>query len=233
MKEAIILAGGLGTRLRSVVHEVPKVMAPVAGKPFLHYIIQNLLQQGIQRIVLAVGYKYEVIETFIHAASYHAEIVWSIEYTPLGTGGGIKQALEKCQTKNVFIVNGDSFFDCDLNLLMAHHLKHGADISLAIKPMKNFDRYGTVTLQSERIVAFNEKQYCDEGLINAGVYIIKQSLLHNLELPDIFSIEKEVFEPYTTHLKIIGFVSDSYFIDIGIPEDYARVQEDKKFLERK
>ncbi len=228
MYEAIILAGGLGTRLRSVVADVPKVMAPVAGKPFLHYIITKLINEKVSRIILAVGYKHELIEAFISFSNYNAEIIFSIESEPLGTGGGVKLALEHSTQSNVFIVNGDSFFDCNLESFIQQHITEDADISLALKPMHQFERYGTVELQENRIIKFNEKKYCEHGLINAGIYVFKKDVLDELQLPEIFSMEKEVFETHTTSLKIMGFTFDNYFIDIGIPEDFEKAQNDFK-----
>lgn len=226
MYEAIILAGGLGTRLRSVVNEVPKVMAPVAGKPFLHYIIKKLIDEEVSRIILAVGYKQELIKDFISQSDYKAEFIFSIEEEALGTGGGIKLALEMSTDPNIFIINGDSFFDCSLEVLMIDHVRNDADISLALKPMKEFERYGTVELQENRITRFNEKKYCKEGLINAGVYITKNNIFRGLDLPKIFSMEKEIFETRTANLKIMGFPFPDYFIDIGIPEDFEKAQKD-------
>jgi D-glycero-alpha-D-manno-heptose 1-phosphate guanylyltransferase len=226
MYEAIILAGGLGTRLRSVVSEVPKVMAPVAGKPFLHYIIKKLIDEDVSRIILAVGYKHEIIKDFISQSNYKAEFIFSIEHEPLGTGGGIKLALELVTDPHVFIINGDSFFDCGLDSLMMQHLQYDADISLALKPMKHFERYGTVELEENRIIQFNEKKFCRQGLINAGVYVIKNNIFQGLDLPKIFSMEKEIFEERTTTLKIMGFTFTDYFIDIGVLEDFEKAQLD-------
>ena len=226
MYEAIILAGGLGTRLRSVVSEVPKVMAPVAGKPFLHYIITKLIDAKVSRVVLSVGYKHEIIEEFIAQSNYDAEFVFVVEAEPLGTGGGIQLALKACHQFDVFIINGDSYFDCPLDLLMQEHLLNKADISLALKPMLNFERYGTVEVEDNRIIQFNEKRFCAEGLINAGVYVAQRNCLEPLQLPQAFSMEKEVFEAHTTDLKIMGFPFDNYFIDIGIPEDFEKAQVD-------
>ena len=226
MYEAILLAGGLGTRLRSMVQDVPKVMAPVAGKPFLHYCIEKLRHEGITRIIVSVGYKYEIIQTFLNEMNYPCDIVLSIEETPLGTGGGIRLGMSQTVTDDVFILNGDSFFDCSLMALHRHHSNSHADVSLALKPMQHFDRYGTVTLEGNRIIAFNEKQYRENGLINAGVYIVNKRVFENLSFPETFSLEKELFEKHTHDLMIMGYVFDGYFIDIGIPEDYKKADTD-------
>jgi D-glycero-alpha-D-manno-heptose 1-phosphate guanylyltransferase len=226
MHEAIILAGGLGTRLRTVVSDVPKVMAPVAGKPFLHYIITKLIRENVSRIILAVGYKHESIEEFISKSNYNAEFIFSVENEPLGTGGGIKLALGKAFNENVFILNGDTYFDFKLEDLLRVHIENGSDISVALKCMYDFERYGTVELEGNRIVKFNEKKYNIEGLISAGTYIIKKNILDSLNLPEKFSMEIDVFEAHAHDLKIFGFPHDDYFIDIGIPEDFEKAQVD-------
>jgi D-glycero-alpha-D-manno-heptose 1-phosphate guanylyltransferase len=231
MQEAIVLAGGLGTRLRSSVADLPKVMAPVAGKPFLHYIITNLIKKGIRKIILSTGYRHEIIEEFIHHSSYDASFVISNETEPLGTGGGIKLAMQHAAAENIFIINGDSYFDIDLQKLLHEHLELNADITLALKPMQNFDRYGTVDLDQSRIISFNEKKFCANGLINAGVYILKKRSFSVLDLPEKFSFEKDVFEERLDTLNISGIVFTDYFIDIGIPEDYEKAQLDFNRME--
>jgi D-glycero-alpha-D-manno-heptose 1-phosphate guanylyltransferase len=226
LREAIILAGGLGTRLRSAVSDLPKVMAPVAGKPFLHYIIEDLISHDIHQIILSTGYKHEVIREFIDSSGYDAEFVISNEEEPLGTGGGIKLAMNHAKAENVLIVNGDTFFKIDPNQLLQEHLHHDSDITIALKPMNDFDRYGTVALDKSRITAFHEKKHAESGLVNAGIYILRRSSFNSLHLPDRFSLEKDVFEMMLDKLRITGVPFSGYFIDIGIPEDYQKAQSD-------
>lgn len=170
--EVIILAGGLGTRLRSVVSEVPKCMAPVVGKPFLWYLLKYLTRFDVNRVVLSVGYLREVIFKWIDEVKEEFPFVfdYAIEEEPLGTGGGIKLALGKINDERAFVLNGDTFFDVDLMQLYDAHVIGKKAITLALKPMKNFDRYGTVNMEpiTGTILSFNEKQYCEEGLINGG-----------------------------------------------------------------
>ena len=227
--EAIILAGGLGTRLRSIVKEVPKCMAPVCGMPFLHYQLQYLSKfQEIKRVILSVGYLREVIFDWIdQQRDLPFEISYAIEETPLGTGGGIKLALSELTTKEAIILNGDTFFDVDLQQLAAAGANSKQAITLALKKMEDFDRYGTVSLNEEGIIKkFHEKQPCKEGLINGGIYYIDLNKIALSEFPDKGSFEKEVLEANVERDNLRGYISDGYFIDIGIPEDYKKANND-------
>ena len=216
--EAVVLAGGLGTRLRSVVHDIPKCMAPVAGEPFLGYVLDWLSRYGITRVVLSVGYLRENIMEWISGQDYPFEIDYAVEETPLGTGGGIKLALSKCRERKVIVVNGDTFFPVDLDAI-----PFDAPVTVALKPMKDFDRYGAVELSANGLVtAFHEKAKVQQGLISGGVYALNGLDLSSL--PEQFSFEKDVLEPLSAKSQVGGWVSDSYFIDIGIPDDYARAQ---------
>jgi D-glycero-alpha-D-manno-heptose 1-phosphate guanylyltransferase len=225
---AIILAGGLGTRLRSVIQDLPKPMAPVNGKPFLHYIFQYLRQEKIHEVILSVGYKHELIEEFFGEEYLGIKIQYSIEHEPLGTGGGIKQAFDLI-SGSAYILNGDTFFGVDLRSLNEFYFDNGCDIALALKPLQNFDRYGTVQLDDKnRITKFEEKKFLAEGLINGGVYFLDKKLFSKVDAHQKFSFEKDVLERYTNELKFSGKVFDGYFIDIGIPEDYNKAGHDFK-----
>ncbi len=229
---AIILAGGLGTRLRQVVKELPKPMAPIGGKPFLHYLFRYLKAQGIEKTILSVGYKAESIREYFGDHYDGISILYMEEEKPLGTGGGIYQAISLTD-EMAFVLNGDSFFDVNLKELMDFYQETKADIALSLKPMKNFDRYGTVTLnQQNRITGFAEKQFRKKGLINAGVYLMSRDCFRKIEeqqdalLPRKFSFEQDILEKHLRFLRLAGRVSDGYFIDIGIPEDYERAQNE-------
>lgn len=223
--EAIILAGGLGTRLRSVVHEAPKSMALIQSRPFLEYQLDRLIANGITRFVFSVGYKSDHIRRHFGNSYRGCEVVYAVEETQLGTGGAIKNALPYTTGEHVWVANGDSVFFTDIQAQYRLHLDRGADATLALKPMKNFDRYGTLELgENGRIQRFLEKQPTAEGLINGGVYLFNATTFRALDLPEKFSIEKDVFEAKVNELKFYGFVSDGYFLDIGIPEDYRRAQ---------
>lgn len=216
----IILAGGKGTRLSSVVSDVPKPIALVNGKPFLHYIFSYLQKQQIKQVILSVGYLSDVIIQYFGSEYLGIKIKYVIEKEALGTGGAIKYAFEQID-EAAYVINGDTFFNIDLKQLADKH----ADAVIALKPMEKFDRYGTVELDNDsRIIHFLEKQYCEEGLINGGIYFIQKSVFDKIQTPDSFSMEKNIFEKHADDLKIQGKIFTDYFIDIGIPEDYYLAQ---------
>ncbi|MCW3466804.1 nucleotidyltransferase family protein [Chitinophaga nivalis] len=224
--ECIVLAGGLGTRLRSVVADKPKCMAPVGDQPFLYYLLQYLHRQGITHAVLSLGYKSEQVISWCEQTPLPLRVSFTVEREPLGTGGGILHALPAISGEAVFIVNGDTYFDVDLAAFRQFHQQQHSQLSLALKPMQQFDRYGSITLDGQqRITAFHEKRFCEAGLINGGIYLTSPAYLKSLSLPEKFSFEQSVLEPQVTAGNLYGFVSDTYFIDIGIPEDYAAAQQ--------
>jgi len=257
--EAIILAGGLGTRLRSVLPDLPKCMAPVNGKPFIVYVIEYLFQKGIKKFILSLGYKHEMIVEYLESLltqprsqnlKYKTQklpgdqtdslrthnspltIQYSIEEEPLGTGGAITLGCTKATEKNVLVANGDTLFKIDVKKLSAFHNLYNADCTLSLKPMKSFDRYGIVELNKDNsIKSFKEKQHYSEGLINGGLYALNVNKFLEAGLPTAFSFEKDYLEKYYVQQKIYGLVKDEYFIDIGIPEDYERAQSELENLE--
>ncbi len=227
--ECVVLAGGLGTRLQSVIGLYPKCMAPVNGKPFLHYIFSYLQTQGCTGIILSLGFKHEVITDWLQTELWPFAVDYVIEETPLGTGGGISLALTKATTDNVAVLNGDTMFRVDVREMFAHHIAKNAATTLALKPMQEFERYGVVRTNEEGcITAFEEKKYYSEGLINGGVYIVNKAALAAKQLPEKYSFEKDYFEAFVHEGNMYGFISDAYFIDIGIPTDYEKAQEDFK-----
>jgi D-glycero-alpha-D-manno-heptose 1-phosphate guanylyltransferase len=232
--DAIVLVGGLGTRLQGIVTDVPKPMAPVGGVPFLDILLERLLQHSvIERVVLAVGYKRDVVQAYFGDRAYNRKVVYAIEKSLLGTGGAIRNALAHTRSHEVLVVNGDTLFEVDIAAMIASHRTHQASLTLALKPMREFNRYGTVRLNDEqRVIGFEEKKYQAEGLINGGVYLLNQTLFDGLEnpFPNKFSFETDFLEVYLQRLQFYGFPSDGYFIDIGIPDDYQRAQQelDKK-----
>lgn len=231
MKECIILAGGLGTRLQQVVKDVPKCMAEIANKPFLFYLLEYLKDENITHLILALGHKADVVLNWLENKNYPFEISYVIEKEPLGTGGAIRYAMSKASCNEVFIINGDTYFPINLSSLTEAHHSSKANISLALKPMLNFDRYGSVILNDEnQIVEFREKQFCESGLINGGIYLINREFYLNLPLSSKFSFEKDVLENKELEIAINGFRCDTYFIDIGIPSDYEKANvEFEKF----
>ena len=221
--EAIVLAGGLGTRLKSVVSNVPKPMAPIGNKPFLEYILKYLKKNGITRAILSVGYKSEIIEEYFGNNFEGIDLVYSVEKEPLGTGGAIKKAMSKVKSNQVYIINGDTFFDVNLKSLI---LEDNSKIILSLKHMKNFDRYGCVESDENNLVtAFTEKGYREYGNINGGIYLAFKNIFDNYELEEKFSFE-EFMQTNFESLKISVKVFENYFIDIGIPEDYEKAQSE-------
>ncbi|WP_134044204.1 D-glycero-D-manno-heptose 1-phosphate guanosyltransferase [Helicobacter pullorum] len=217
ISEAVVLCGGLGTRLRKIVKDVPKPMAPVGDKPFLAFVLEYLKKQNIKRVILAVSYKYEVIQQYFGDEFLGMEIVYSIEKIPLGTGGAIKQALEFA-SRDCYVLNGDTFFEIPLEEMKLGKSK----ICIALKRMYDFDRYGAVEIDKNGFVeSFEEKKFIKEGYINGGTYLVAKDIFDKFVLEDKFSFEKFLQENYKT-LRIKTKVFDHYFIDIGIPEDYER-----------
>lgn len=231
IKEAIILAGGLGTRLRSVVSDVPKCMALIGKKPFLHYLIEFLQKNGIENFIFSVGYLHEVIEKYLQENYPHLPYKISLETEPLGTGGAIKLAAEKTSQKNVLVCNGDTFYKIDVDQLNEFHLDKDASCTLCLKPMYDFDRYGVVELNNDQsIKTFKEKTFYSSGLINGGIYVLNIPEFLQENLPEKFSFEKDYLEKKVqldgVKAELYGMIQDSYFIDIGIPEDYEKAQKE-------
>jgi len=225
--ECIILAGGLGTRLRSEVPDLPKCMAPVAGHPFLFHVIESARRQGITRFIFSLGYLHEHIEHFLQ--NTFPELIYKItlEEEPLGTGGAIKLACSLATSENVLVLNGDTLFEVNTQALLDYHVQHKADCTMALKPMNNFDRYGVVEINKDgQINQFKEKQQYEFGLINGGVYLLNRPSFLSLPFPEKFSFEKDFLESYYESLKMMGLIQEGYFIDIGIPEDFKKAQAD-------
>ncbi len=229
--EAIILAGGFGTRLQSIVFDLPKPMAPVNDRPFLDYQLLYLKHYGVKRVIISIGYLHDKITAHYQNNFEGIEIVYAPEKAPLGTGGGIRLALEMCNSRSVLVLNGDSFFDINLNSFCSQHSTYMSDCSLALRKVEDAARYGTIKQGSNNSIAsFKEKTgEAAPGLINAGIYILNKEVYLQKTKPDkSFSIEKDFFEKRISELNISGFTYQGYFIDIGIPEDYEKAQHDFK-----
>ena len=222
--EAIVLAGGFGTRLQSVVNYVPKPMAPIGDIPFLEYILKYLQKNNINRVILSVGYKWEIIKEYFGNKFENIELIYSIEYEPLGTGGAIKKAIQLVQNNKIYIINGDTFFNVDLSSLK---LENNNKLQLSLKKMYDFDRYGCVEIKDDLVVKFTEKKYQQEGNINGGIYLISKEIFTSFNLENKFSFE-EFMEENVNKLKITAEIFKDYFIDIGIPEDYEKAKNEIK-----
>jgi len=225
MKEAIILAGGLGTRLRTEVPDRPKCMALVSGRPFIAYLIEYFQKNGVEKFILSLGYKHEVVVEYIRSQFPDDDIRFSIEDEPLGTGGAIKLACGMTSSTSVLFLNGDTYFRVDPLELAAFHQKKEAHCTLALKPMTEFDRYGVVVVDDDQAVCrFEEKRHYSFGLINGGVYMLQREPFLREELPRKFSFEKDYVEYFYDKRPLYGLIQEGYFVDIGIPEDYRRAQ---------
>jgi D-glycero-alpha-D-manno-heptose 1-phosphate guanylyltransferase len=225
--EAIVLAGGLGTRLKSVVSDLPKPMAPVGDKPFLEYIFRYLKKNSVDRVILSVGYKWDGIKAYFGDRFEGMELVYSIEDEPLGTGGAIKNAMQHVNGEFIFIINGDTFFDVPFESLRSVFQREDK-LLLSLKPMHHFDRYGCVESDEQGLLtAFTEKGYRENGNINGGIYLAAKNIFEGYRLEERFSFETFMEENFRA-LKIRTSVFDTYFIDIGIPEDYTKAQSELK-----
>jgi D-glycero-alpha-D-manno-heptose 1-phosphate guanylyltransferase len=221
--QAVILAGGLGTRLRAVVSAVPKPLAAVAGRPFLAWQLDMLARQGVGRVLLATGYLSDRIEATIGRSWRGMIIDYSRESEPLGTGGALRQALALLDEPNVLVLNGDTYLGVDLATMQQAHLQGGACVTIAACLVEDAARFGTLEVRSGHVLRFNAAGAPGPGLINAGIYILDRGLL--LDAPaGPFSLERDFLEPQIDQLQPVAFEVSGPFIDIGTPEDFARAQ---------
>ena len=230
--EAIILAGGLGTRLKPCIENLPKPLAPVNGKPFLRYILDYLYVNGVHRAIISTGYKSETVEEFIGRSHRGMTVEYCREESPLGTGGAIKKALGMCRENCVAVINGDTYFDVDLAEMKKFHDASGCRLSLAAKWIENAENSGLLEHKNGILCGFHEKGIMSAGLINGGIYFIDKHTLDGIA-EEKFSFEKQVLE--AAYCPVAVFESDGYFIDIGIPENYRKAEKenDKLFSRRK
>lgn len=226
--EAIVLAGGFGTRLQKVVNDVPKSMALINGRPFLEYLLDYLISQGVKKVILSVGYMRESIVNHFQTRFKNIEIDYAIEEEPLGTGGGIRLAFWKVKGTRAFVVNGDSMFRFDFRLMLEQHLKKKAEATLSLRRLPSTGRYGRVEInRNRRIIEFTEKnELAGAGYINGGVYVIEKLFLMDPDFRGKFSIEKDCFERLYHHSRMFGFPASGYFLDIGIPDDFYKAQNE-------
>ena len=234
--EAIILAGGFGTRIKEVLgDDIPKPMAPVCEKPFLNFLLNFLTHYGITHIVISTGHLAEKITTYYGSLGTNptwggAKLTFSHESVPLGTGGAIRLAMQHCKQKNVLVLNGDSYFDFDLPNLTTMHKTFKSLQTLALREVEDASRYGKVVEANHVIQEFQEKSTTkQDGYINAGVYIFnKEAFMNDTPMDTAFSLERDYFPKAIEQQKMHGFYYGGYFIDIGIPEDYKKAQDDFK-----
>lgn len=233
IREAIVLAGGLGTRLQPIVRDIPKSMAIINGRPFLEYLLDHLDSCGIEHVVLSTGYKSEYIRDHFQDQYRSISLKYVMEEIPLGTGGGIRRAFDQIKGEDAFVLNGDSLFLTDLESMYRFHKSSDTLITIALSFRDNIERYGSVEMDHlHRIINFREKgAHSGAGYINGGVYILNKHLLKSELFPDRFSIEKDCFEEYFRTVEMLGFPSEAYFLDIGIPSDYEKAKDEFKRFE--
>jgi D-glycero-alpha-D-manno-heptose 1-phosphate guanylyltransferase len=223
---AVILAGGLGTRLRPVVSDRPKVLAVIRGRPFITYLLDQLASAGIQSVVLCTGYQGELVKASLGDSYRTIELIYSQEPSPLGTGGALRQALPLFQTDPALVLNGDSFCDLNLSGFFQWHETHEARATLALVQMPKTQRYGRVDLGPDGdVIRFNEKgTESGAGWINAGIYLLTRPLLQAIPKEGPVSLERDLF-PAWMGRGLYGYPGEGRFLDIGTPESYAIADE--------
>ena len=222
--EAIVLAGGFGTRLRGIVDDVPKPLAPVAGRPFLAWLLDRLARSGMRRCILATGYMADAVECAIGARWQGMEITYSVEPEPLGTGGAIRLAAQRLHGVGVHVLNGDTWLDYAPVALEASARAASTPMAIALVRVDDVARYGAVAVRDGRALGFREKGEAGAGWINAGCYFLDAAALSALPARAAFSFEREVLQPRALAGEVAAFTGTTGFIDIGVPEDYARAQ---------
>jgi len=222
--EAIVLAGGFGTRLSGRLNGVPKPMVSIAGRPFLEILLNQLKRAGCPRVVLSVGHLHKVIQDFFGSSFNGMHLEYAIESVPLGTGGAIRLALQKAREESVLVLNGDTFLDADYGALLHFHAVERTNLTIAIAQVENAARYGRVLTNENRIVGFEEKGRSGPGWINAGAYVIGKGFEWPQALPETFSFESDVLSREIGRLLPAAYPVNGFFLDIGLPEDLDRAQ---------
>ena len=222
MREAIVLVGGRGTRLKSISGETPKPLVEVGGKPFVYWILEQLQDQGFERVILATGYRADVFESLLTADAFSGmEIVFSVEETPLGTGGAIRKAMELVQSDSFCVLNGDSFCATSFDKLISYSQQRDADLCVVAAKVDDVSRFGQIHFSdSGKVSSLTEKGGVGSGYINSGIYYFSKTLLSSFAPDTVFSFESEILEKISSGF--YAMASEGYFIDIGIPEDYAK-----------
>jgi D-glycero-alpha-D-manno-heptose 1-phosphate guanylyltransferase len=221
--EAIILAGGFGTRLREVVPDLPKPMAPVAGRPFLEILLASLAQKKFTRVVLSLGFMASKIMEHFGPRYLGMDLIYEVESTPLGTGGAIRAALGRCIGDHAFVFNGDTYLDLEVDEL-EHQWQTTHSAIIVVREVPDTARFGKIEMNANRVTAFLEKGAAGPGLINAGCYVLSKDALNAFPLGESFSLENKYFMPNLKNIEFNGFVTRGRFIDIGIPSDFELAQ---------
>ena len=226
--EAIVLAGGYGRRLRSVIDDIPKPMAPISGRPFLEILLTHLFENSFERIVLSLGYRAEVIKNHFGDKYLGLELDYVVEDEPLGTGGAVRKAIDHCLNDDFFVLNGDSFLDLEVDKIWTLYLSDSKSI-VVTRNVENTERFGKVIYQEDEYFKFIGKGHIGPGLVNAGCYVFPRNIFDRYKLPEKFSIEEDFLLKCVNVGEFNNFVSNGFFIDIGVPDDYKRAQSDLEF----
>jgi D-glycero-alpha-D-manno-heptose 1-phosphate guanylyltransferase len=221
--EAVVLAGGFGTRLRSVVQDVPKPMAPIGARPFLEILLRSLARKGFSRVVLSLGYMAEKISDHFGARFEGMALDYVVERAPLGTGGAVRLALTRCVGDHVFVFNGDTFLDLEVAAVERCWQQHGRPIIVA-RQVADTRRYGRLVAHDGRVLGFTEKGVGGPGLINAGCYVFARAQLDSFETHEAFSLESEYLALAVLRTPFEIFITTAQFVDIGEPEDFRLAQ---------
>jgi len=229
VKTAIILAGGRGLRLGLLTEQTPKPLLIVAGRPFIFHILDYALKQGIERVVIATGYLAEQFERTIGHRYRGLSILYSNEGVPLGTGGAIALAMKKVPEPAAVVLNGDTFFPVDLSSLFSVYLNLRAGMVMALRHVNDASRYGAVNLENGWVSSLREKGVAGPGNINGGVYLLSVSVFQRDAERDAFSLETDMLPQWIKKSMVAGLVSNAYFIDIGVPADFERAQQDLRW----
>jgi len=223
--EAIILAGGKGTRLASRLVDCPKPMVSIAGRPFLEWLLEELARQGFHRAILSVGHLRQVIQDHFRSAFAGMAIDYVVEEEPLGTGGAIRAALPAATSDPVFVLNGDTYLLLDYRKMRSEHIECSRSFTMAVVHQQNAERYGNVLLGEDTVVGFRERGTAGPGWINGGVYLVNKALCWPPHLSTHFSFETDFLVPNVLELQPGFHRCDGYFIDIGVPEDLDRAEQ--------
>jgi D-glycero-alpha-D-manno-heptose 1-phosphate guanylyltransferase len=221
--DVVILAGGLGTRLQSVVADRPKALAEVNARPFLSYVLDQVERAGFRRVILCTGFRADQIEAALDGSSGRLELVFSREEKPLGTGGALGLAASRLKSPHALVLNGDSFIDADLIGFLNWYDDHSAEIGLIAVGIEDTGRFGTLEIGGEgRVGAFHEKRgLAEPGWINAGAYLMTRQRLSEIPADRAVSLETDVFPAWCEAGLIAAYRVRDRFIDIGTPESYA------------
>lgn len=223
MMEAIVLAGGFGTRLRQVVPDLPKPMAPIAGRPFLEILLGSLQRKGFSRVILSVGFMADKITAHFGNVFQGIEIDYAVEEHPLGTGGAVRLAMESSRADHSFVFNGDTFLDLEVQSLEQIWQETRQPI-LVGRSVPDTARFGRLVTDKGKVVAFTERGLGGPGLINAGCYLFGKEQLGSYALNTAFSLETDYLAQAVCQTPMNLFVTEGKFIDIGVPEDFSRAQ---------